>query len=230
MIPEYLGAGLELPAASCLDCQKITGEFERSLAEVMFDPVRKSFALDGKDGVLKKTNFPVDVGRETTQHEFIPLVHFPTILVLPMLFPASSYSRRPKDVDEPFNLRMYNINADPALLRKYALDRFSSQAIDMVRLAQMIAKIGHVYAMHYFGTGTFTPTVADFVRTSFPRGAPCKSHLEHVGCLWQMKDNPSINLHEIEVGKIDWNGQSMHAARVRLFASCDMPSYYVTVG
>ena len=68
------------------------------------------------------------------------------------------------------------------------------------------------------------------MRTSFPRGTPCKSHLEHVGCLWQMKDNPSINLHEIEVGKIDWNSQSMHAARVRLFASCDMPSYYVTVG
>jgi len=230
VIPEYLGAGLELPQATCADCQKNTSEFERTLAEEMFDPVRKSFALQGKNGVLKKTNFPLDVGRETSQNEFIPLVHYPTILVLPMLFPASSYSRRPKDADDPFNFRMFNINAESSWLAKYSLDKFSSQAIDMVRLAQMIAKIAHVYAMYYFGPGTFAPAVADFVRTNFPVGAPCRSHFEHVGCLWQAKDKSSTNLHEVEVGKIDWNRRSAHSVRVRLFASCDMPSYYVTVG
>ena len=125
---------------------------------------------------------------------------------------------------------MFNINADPKALQKYAIDQFSSQAIDMVRFAQMIAKIAHVYAMHHLGYGTFKPLVADFVRTDFPPGVRCKSHFEHVGCLWQAKDAKSPNLHEIEIGKIDWNGQSLNAARVRLFASCDMPFYYVTVG
>lgn len=230
VIPEYLGAGLEMPAASCLECQKITSEFEGALAQEIFDPIRKSFALQGKDGVLKKTNFPLDVGRETTQHEFIPVVHFPTIMVLPMLFPASSYSLRPTDFDEPFNFRVFNINADPIVLQRYALDTFSSQAIDMVRFAQLIAKIAHVYASSYFAPATFKSTVADFIRTNFPRGAPCNSHLEHVGCLWQRQDNASPNLHEIEVGTMDWHGRSMPAVRVRLFASCEMPSYYVTVG
>lgn len=230
VIPEFLGAGLELPAASCAACQKTTATFESSIAQSMFDPVRKSFSLSGKAGVLKKTNFPLDVGRETSAHEFIPLIHYPTILVLPTLFPAASYSRRPRDADDPFNLRMYNINADSKLLQKYAIDQFSSQAIDMVRFAQVIAKIAHVYAMHHLGYGSFKPLVADFVRTDFPPEALCNSHFEHVGCLWQARDAASPNLHEIEVGEIAWNGQLMNAVRVRLFACCDMPSYYVTVG
>jgi hypothetical protein len=229
IIPEFLGAGLELPEASCVDCQKVTSTFESSIAQEIFDPVRKAFNLVGKGGGLQKTNFPLDVGRETTEHEFIPLVHHPTILVMPMLYPASSYSRRPKDADDPFNFRMYNINADPKVMQKYAIDRFSSQSIDMVRFAQMIAKIAHVYATHYLGQGAFKPLVADFVRTDFPPGTSYKSHFEHVGCLWK-SDPKSTSLHEIEIGKMDWDGQSLNAVRVRIFASCDMPSYYVTVG
>lgn len=230
IIPEFLGAGLELPDASCADCQKVTSGFENSIAREMFDPVRKSFSLEGKNGVLQKINFPLDVGRETSRHEFIPLVHYPTILVMPALYPASSYSRRPKNADDLFNFRMYNINADPALLKQYALDSFSSQSIDLVRFSQMIAKIGHVYALHHYGAGSFTPTVADFIRTDYPPATPATGHFEHVGSLWKARDEPSTNLHEIEVGKIDWNDETLHAVRVRLFASCEMPSYYVTVG
>lgn len=230
IIPEYLGAGLELPEASCSDCQTVTGEFERSLAEEMFDPIRKSYAFPGKDGVLKKTNFPLDVGFETTQHEFIPLIHYPTILVMPHLFPASSYSTRPKNSDDPFNFRMYNINADLEQLKKYGIEKFSSQSVDLVRFSQMIAKIAHVYAMHYFKTESFTPTVADFIRTNYPPATPAHGHFENVGSLWQAKDRPSTNLHEIEVGRITWGNETMLAARVRLFACCEMSSYYVTIG
>lgn len=229
VIPEFLGAGLELPEASCLDCQKATCKFEVSIAQEMFDPVRKAFALVGKEGVLKKSNFPLDVGRETTEHEYIPLVHYPTILVMPALYPASTYSRRAVNADEPFNFRLYNINADAALPQRYSLDAFSSQAIDMVRFAQLIAKIAHVYAVHHFRSSVFVPTVAEFVRTDFPRGSVAPHYLEHVGCLWQQRDGTTANLHEIEVGRMTWNGSVRRAVRVRLFASCGMPSYYVTV-
>ncbi|MHA6689312.1 hypothetical protein [Devosia sp. A449] len=229
VIPEFLGAGLELPDASCHDCQKATSRFEVSIAREMFDPVRKAFALQGKEGVLKKSNFPLDVGRETTEHEYIPLVHYPTILVLPALYPASTYSRRAAQADEPFNFRLYNINADAALLQRYSLDAFSSQAIDMVRFVQLIAKIAHVYAMHHFKSTPFVPAVAEFVRTDFPRESAVPHYLEHVGCLWQQRDGTTANLHEIEVGRMTWNGNARRAVRVRLFASCGMPSYYVTV-
>ncbi|MCH4543815.1 hypothetical protein [Ochrobactrum sp. A-1] len=230
VIPEFLGAGLELREASCFDCQKATSKFEVSVAQEMLDPVRKAFALVGKEGVLKKSNFPLDIGRETTEHEYIPLVHYPTILVMPVLYPASTYSRRPVNADGPFNFRLYNINADAALLQRYSLDAFSSQAIDMVRFAQLIAKIAHVYAMHHFRSSVFVPRVAEFVRTDFPReAAPPPHYLEHVGCLWRQLDGTTGNLHEIEVGRMTWNGSARRAVRVRLFASYGMPSYYVTV-
>ncbi|WP_378946645.1 hypothetical protein [Mesorhizobium sp. ANAO-SY3R2] len=230
IIPEFFGAGLELPDASCADCQKVTSKFENSIAREMFDPIRKSFSLVGKNGTLKKTNFPLDIGRETSKHEFIHLVHFPTILVMPSLYPASSYSRRAINADDPFNFRMYNINADAAVLKRYALDSFSSQSIDMVRFAQMIAKIAHVYGTYHFDSGTFVPTLSGFLRSDYPPGTAVTGHFEHVGCLLHTPDNPSNNLHEIEVGKIDWNGETLQAVRVRLFASCEMPSYYVTIG
>jgi len=230
VIPEFLGAGLELPDASCPTCQSVTATFEAFIAREIFDPVRKSIGLVGKHKVLRKSNFPLDVGRETTTNKILPVTHYPTILVLPALYPAASYSRRPKDADDPFNFRMFNINADPKALQEYAIDQFSSQCIDMVRFAQMIAKIAHVYAMHHFGYGTFKPLVAEFARTDYPLGAQCKSHLEHVGCLWEAGETPSQNLHEIEVGRINWDGRIIKAVRVRLFASYDMPNYYVSVG
>lgn len=48
VIPEFLGAGLELPDASCANCQEVTSKFEGAIAQEMFDPVRKSFGLHGK--------------------------------------------------------------------------------------------------------------------------------------------------------------------------------------
>lgn len=88
IIAEALGCGIELPEASCSDCQRVTSEFERSVTEEMFDPVRRIFALKGKGGILQKQNFPVDVG--TTVTNFVMLVeqHHPTLLTLPQLYPA----------------------------------------------------------------------------------------------------------------------------------------------
>lgn len=229
IIPEFLGAGLELPTASCHDCQKITGAIEHSIAREMFDPVRTAFAIKGKNGVPNNTNFPLDVGRETSQHDFVPLVHYPTVLVLPALYPASSYSRRPIQADDPFNFRMYNINADAKYLRMYGLKGFSSQHIDMVRFAQMIAKIAYAYAMYHWA-GKLRPTVADFVRTHFPKEQEVVGHFGHVGGFLEGSEKPTSSLHELEAGKLSWGNLTYLAVRVRLFASYDMPSYYVTVG
>ena len=230
IIPEFLGAGLELPSASCASCQKVTSTFEGSLAQELFDPIRKAFLLVGKNSVLEKANFPVDIGVETTRYEFIHHTYHPTILVMPMLYPAASYSRRPKEIDALYALCAHNVNADPSRLQQYDLDSFSSQHLDLVRLAQMIAKIAHVYAVHHFRSNTFTFSVADFIRTDYPPGASSQGYLEHIGCLLSSPDKPSINLHEIEVGKIVWSEKNYAACRVRLFARFDMPSYYVTVG
>ncbi|WP_152565922.1 hypothetical protein [Devosia riboflavina] len=229
IIPEFLGSGLELPASSCAACQKATSAVEYTIAREMFGPVRKSFGLRGKDGVLPNVNFPLDVGSYTSEELFMPIAHYPTVLVLPALFPASTYSRRGPDSADPFNFLLYNINADRNLLARYAIDGVSTQSVDLVRFAQMIAKVAHSYATHYWRAAPFTQTVSSLIRTIYPPQQPAIGHLAHVGCLLGMPETPTSALHEIEAGQMRWGRIRRRAVRVRLFASYGMPSYYVTV-
>lgn len=230
IIAEALGCGIELPEASCSDCQRVTAEFERSVTEEMFDPVRRSFALEGKGGVLKKQNFPVDVGTTVANVVMLGERHHPTLLTLPQLYPASRYSRRPVNTNGLFNIQTYNINCRKSDLDKHGIDIFATQVIDVARLCQMVAKIAHVACLSVHGYGSFKPLVADFVRSRLLPEASSTTHFNFVGRIWQPLDKPSQNLHEVDVGKITWAGETLIGARVRLFASYDMPSYHVAVG
>ena len=126
---------------------------------------------------------------------------------------------------------MYNINADPNALKKYEIDKLSSQMIDMVRFSQMIAKIAHVSTLNHIREIKFSPLVSKFIRTDFEAKKAYNSHhFKNVGCLWNQKEKQSSYLHEIEIGKMKWNTSNYIATRVRLFACYGMPSYYVTIG
>lgn len=230
IVPDFLGAGLELPAASCVDCAKATSVVEHTISRELFGPVRKAFGIRGKNGVVPHSYFPLDVGRLSSELAMIPIADYPTVLVMPALFPASSYSRRPATGADPFNFRLFNINANRGLLERYALDTVSTQALDLVRFAQMIAKIAHAYASHHWRDHPFTATVSQLVRAIYPPGEPAIGHLAHVGCLLGESDPATVALHELEVGRMSWQGRTSRAVRVRLFASYGMPSYYVTVG
>lgn len=229
IVPEFLGAGLELREATCPECQKVTSAFEDSIARQMFDPIRKAMDLRGKRGPMLKGKFLVDVGREVSDPRVLPIADHPTILTLPNLFPASSFSHRPPGTNGVYNVLMLNLNVDAEALARHGVEGFSTQIIDTVRFCQVLAKIAHVYAVHVHGFDGFEHLVADFVRTDFPKGAASASHFDHVGCIWG-REPASNNLHEIEPGRIEWNGEALLAVRVRLFACLDFASYYVTVG
>lgn len=230
VISEALGCGTEVPEASCLDCQLVTAEFEGSVVEEMFDPVRKKISLVGKRGILQKKNFKLDLGTTNTERVMIPDIHHPTLLVLPNLFPASRYSGRPYETHGIFNFIICNLNFSRENISKYGIELFSTQVIDTARFCQMLAKIAHVACVSVYGPGSFTPYVADFIRTALPAKQVSRTHYNFVGHLWQATDQPSTNLHEVEVGEIVWQGETLVGARVRLFASYDMPSYHVAVG
>ena len=230
IIAEALGCGVELPESSCSDCQRVTSDFERSVTEEMFDPIRRSFALKGKGGILQKQNFPLDIGTTVTKFVMLAEQHHPTLLTLPQLYPASRYSNRPIDTNGLFNILAYNINCQKRALDKYGIDVFATQIIDAARLCQMIAKIAYVACLSVHGYGSFKPLVADFVRTPLPPRTPSTTHFNFVGRIWQQPDVPSPNLHEVDIGRISWAGETLISARVRLFASYGMPSYHVAVG
>lgn len=230
IIPEALGAGIEVPEASCADCQHVTAEFESSVTTEMFDAVRKGLGLIGKEGVLPKQNFPVDIGGSAAEITFLNAIDHPTILTLPMLFPASAYSDRPSDQNGFFNLQVYNVNCRKEALERNDVRKFSSALIDTARFCQVIAKIAHVACVHTYRGRTIQPLLGRFLRTRLPPRTPSTSHFNHVGCLWQAPRRSSTNLHEVETGRISWLQHKYVAARVQLFASLDMPSYYVVVG
>ena len=231
IVPEFLGAGLSLPNASCSNCQKITSAFEGRLAQRLFNPVRKEFGLIGKNGNLQSMSFPLNIGTFTNEFHVLPLRHYPTILVMPFLFPAASYSRSHPEAYDIFNIRIYNLNANPKYLERYAIDLISTQTIDLVELSQLIAKIAHCYAIQHWGWHRFKHLLTDFIRTEFLReSTKPPGHFANVGCIWDQQKERSKNLHEIELGMISWQGKQYYAARVQLFACCGMPSYHVTVG
>lgn len=229
IIADALGGGIEVPEASCSDCQRVTSEFERTVTEEMSDPVRRGLALVGKQGLLQKKNFPLDVGGSITELVMLPELHHPTLLTLPQLFPASRYSTRPKDTNGMFNIVIYNINCRQDDIAKYGISGFSTQTIDMARFCQMIAKIAHIACLSVHGPSLSGTFLNDFVRTALPPKTPSTTHFNFVGRIWQAHDLPSPHLHEVEVGEIAWAGETLIAARVRLFASLGLPSYHVAV-
>lgn len=230
IIPEFLGAALELPESSCTDCQRLTSDFERVMAGELFYGPKRKMGLLGKDGQNQKQSLIVDGGREINEFFLTSASDHPTVLIMPLLYPAASYSSKDKNNDQIFRLAIYNINAQLRLLEKYDTKNFSSQVIDLVKFSQLLCKIAHAYAMHYHRESPFTPLLPEFIRTTYTTGSPAKGYFEHVGSLWNRKSPPTENLHEIEVGEIFWQEQRLCVVRVHLFACLNMPSYYICVG
>ncbi|MEH3064691.1 MAG: hypothetical protein PGN33_18765 [Methylobacterium radiotolerans] len=233
VVPEFLGAGTELGSASCSDCQTNTASFEHALSEQLFATSRNALGIRGKSGPLDLRHVRVDLGGATPIPEVLPEFHHPTILILPFLYPAAAYSSTPPGLDHPFAFWMYNINADKDFLEQYGIDAFSTDTVDQIKFAQLLAKIAHVYASYFFGIGSFAPALTKFIRTDYPFDMqnPPRDFYSHVGCLGQCRDfdGPSQNLHEIQAGIIEWNGRAIKTVRVRLFAVYDMPSYFIAV-
>jgi len=231
IIPEFLGAGLELPEASCPDCQAVTSKFENAIARDMFDPVRKHLAIPTKGSKeMRKGNFPVDVGREKTDNRIVPIADYPTIITLPIFFPAPTYSSARFGANGLNNFLIYNLNVNPEALASYGIDGFCTQSVDVVRFCQMLAKIAHVAVVAELGLDLFQPFLTDFIRTDMPKDARSAAHFDHVGCIREASGPSSSDLHEIEVGNITWEGAVMIGARVRLFAKYGFPSYHIAVG
>lgn len=207
IIPEFLGAGLVLPRATCAECQRIIQKYESSIATDMFDSVRRSFAISGKNGRLTKKNFPIDVGRETTNWEMLSEIEHPTLLTMPSLYPASSFSRCDPMNTMPLGLVICNVNVSKEKLTRLGLNSVQTPHIDMVRFAQFIAKIAHSFASHCFRDIPFEPILKQLIRTVYPPGASAEGYLSNVGGTRNSQYTGDLEyLHTIESGTVDWNG------------------------
>lgn len=89
IIPESLGGTLQLPQASCPDCQKFTSAFEGQNAGKLFRPIRRQFKFPSKSRGRKrreereKETFVVVIDGKRRK---IPAKDYPGLLIS-FLFP-----------------------------------------------------------------------------------------------------------------------------------------------
>lgn len=230
IIPDFLGSRLELPASSCFDCQKLTSDFERIMSENLFlAPIVQS-GISGKNGVKLNKSLIADAGSENNDFFITSLAHHPTLVMLPLLFPAASYSTKQKSSKLVYRQAIFNLNATASNLEKYDIESFSSQSLDLLRFSQLVCKIALAYATHFHRDKLFTPLADKLVLTKFNSTDYPEYIFDNLGCLFNINNNFSDNLHELEIGEIDFNGVKLCVVRVQLFSIYRMPSYYVSVG
>ena len=234
IIPESLGGMLELPEASCHDCQAITGAFEGENAGRLFRPIRRQFNFPSKSRgkarreQRKKETFVIRVNginRNIPTAEYPGLItsfvfRLPTILLgLPPTGESFSGGVSLGILPE-FGERLN------ALRAKYGhhvefLTPGSAEAV-----GRLLAKIGYAYAVAKIGLNNFRPLLLGIIRNQDPY------LLHHL--VGSAVGTPAVSedLHEIELLPAESFGAGkLIVVKIRLFSNYPgIAAHYVVAG
>jgi HNH endonuclease len=176
IIPESLGGMLELPEASCHDCQAITSAFEGENAGKLFRPIRRQLHLPSKSrGKARREQrenetFVVkfdDVRRNIPVAEYPGLITsfvftLPTIL-LGIAPTGESFSGGVSlGILPEFGERLNALRAKYGNKVEFPT-RGSAEAV-----GRLLAKIGHAYAAAEIGLDKFKPYLLGIIRNQDP--------------------------------------------------------------
>ena len=224
IIAEGLDGKLELPEASCQECEDITGRIvEGDILLRTLKAVRMHFQIRGKRGSSRPSTLPLT----TTKNEIdtviqIPIEDYPVIFNMPVYGAPGVFVGSPNPSITGFT--MIALRHDRRMLRKkYGITAFSGPVWDTHMLFRMLGKIGHALAVAELGIHGFKPALRDMILT----GAP--SAFNHIGGEPSLSP-PSKALHELALGYQRAQGKDYVVAKIRLFAGQPSPTYYVVVG
>jgi len=226
IIAEGLGGTLELPEASCQECEKATGAMvEGDVLGRTMKAIRVHFRLKKSgSGPFPKT-LPLQakvLGQQKTIE--VPIEDYPIIFVM--------YAYAPPDIDRVDGMPMVTaavlarVKHDERLLfQKYGIGEFATPYLDNVMLCRMLAKIGHALAVAELGSAAFKPLLIDLIKTGSDRRT-----MRFVGGALNSVPVPPNTLHYLALGYEKIKNRTYVVAHVRLFASYDAPTYAVIVG
>jgi hypothetical protein len=229
IVPEGIGGTLELPEASCQNCEDTTGRL------VEGDALGRTLKLLRVHLKLKKPGsgqhpktLPLTVpvqGHDTTIPD-VPIEDHPIAFMLPIYQPPS-FTAESKDFGKTIRgATIANIRIDmSALWKKYQISSFAPAYWDNAMLCRMLAKIAHSFAVAELGESAFSPLLPKLICDGVPSG------MSLIGCSpeWE-KISRSPDLHTIGLGYQRHMDKTFVVASVRLFASYDSPVYRVVVG
>jgi hypothetical protein len=231
IIPLAFGGNLELPEASCRDCERITSKSETHCIENMLRNTREHFGLRARRHKRSRIKLPIDIRHDDTYTEtrLVPLSEHPAVLYMFAFDPPGLIL----DIPEPKGAFSGRMAFRPMMSDLRArVDKLGGN-VNFVRrggfgapiFGHMLAKIAHSYAVAELGIDSFKPILNNLIR-----GLPTLHMAQFVGGSF-LPEPKSADLHEIGI-KLSYrlDGRGFWVVRVRLFADLDMPAYYVVAG
>ena len=236
VIPYGLGGRIELPRSSCRKCSEVTSAFEHTCLRTMYGPLRLLYELPSRRKKerprllrLKVKHFPAaDWSYTDVEQEKYPFL---------VLFPYFSLPTELSDESEPESRgattkRLWIRGASPSFNFKELLERLTielgvyevmPEATTRVReFCQMLAKIGHSFAVGELGLDAFRPFLLPHII-----GQDLDDRHRFIGSLPE-DEVASNSLHELSITNTRLH--DLVVVRIRLLAKLGTPTYFVVVG
>jgi hypothetical protein len=234
IIPESLGGMLELPEASCNDCQAITSAFEGHNAGNLFLPIRRQFRMPSKSRGSRRKQ---ERARETFSvviddvKRRVPVNEYPGLL-MSFVFPLPTALLGISPSDQGFaggiTLGMLpQFGERLNVLRSKYGDKVTFPTEGSAEsVGRLLAKIAHAYSCAEVGLGAFKPYLLNIIRNQ-------DTHLlgHFVGSA-ASTTTIGEDLHEIEILPPERFGtRNLIVVRIHLFSNYQgMPIHYVVAG
>ncbi len=231
IIPQGLGGTMILPRASCRLCEDITKSFERECLRKMFREVRGHLNIPAKPRRPEERPSEFRIGFTQKGDEKnrrwldIPIEAHPFSFSMPGLPVAGILEGREPThnatiervhtfLGPGFHEKMRHIGANTAFTL-FPIGEFF----------QLLAKIGHAYAVAEIGYERFSPLLIDLIRGD-------DDHLgHHIGTETKNSRGKTTELHTLAlILARDAKGDELIVVNVRLFSRLNAPTYHVVVG
>jgi hypothetical protein len=226
VIAEGLGGTIELPLASCLECERETGSIvENDVVGRTLRALRAHLKLKKKGSGPPPRFLPIQAtvyGKEKTIE--LPIEDYPILFMMFAFYPPLIEDTG--DMPSISGVRVVSLKHDEKdLFRKYQIGSFATPYWDHLMFRRMLAKIGHALAAAELGIKSFSPLLTDLIRHGDRAG------MRFVGGEPDLNANPASSvLHELGLGYQKIAGATYVVAKIRLFAQHGGPIYYVITG
>lgn len=234
VIPLGLGGKIILPNSSCSECSTITSVFELTCLRKMYGPLRQLYSLPSRRKKLQPKKIPLKVKfTPTDEWQYIPieqseypfLITFPYFKMPELISNAMPSGRKGAKTD-----RLWIRGASAYENFKGHLQRVTEQlkvhsimpesTAYMEEFCQLLAKIGHSYAIGKLGNNKFKYLLTNIILNREFSKCP-----DVIGSL-ENDEKPSAELHEISLKIIE----KFVVVRIRLLAKLGTPTYFVVAG
>ncbi len=226
IIPFGLGGVQILPRASCKRCGAVTGAVEQSCLRMMFGPTRIRLGLPTRNPQERPTELTLILSQEATPigQLKIPASEFPLVIPGLRLPPPGILTG-----DKPHDRLVgdFVLIQNEAETRKYLSEDkkgFRVASFNNHVFMQMLAKIGHSYAVAEWGFHSFRPLLRDLIL------GRSQTASYWVGGSGRELPPDLSGLHRLELRREVSLATTYVVSYIRLFCNFGAPEYRVVVG